>query len=46
LNGLIPAQSGWKLEAAIGINERGEIIGRGDQMEGDDQGFLLIPDSD
>jgi len=44
LNDLIPADSGWKLEAALGINSRGEIIGRGDYMEGEDQGFLLIPD--
>jgi hypothetical protein len=43
LNDLIPAGSGWKLEAAVGINVRGEIIGRGDYQEGDDQGFLLIP---
>ena len=45
LNDLIPANSGWKLEAAVGIDSRGEIIGRGDYMEGDDQGFLLRPDS-
>ncbi len=46
LNDLIPANSAWKLEAAVGINSHGEIIGRGDYREGDDQGFLLIPTSD
>jgi uncharacterized membrane protein len=45
LNDLIPADSEWKLEAAVGMNARGEIIGRGDHMDGEDQGFLLIPDS-
>ncbi len=45
LNGLIPAESDWKLEAAISINATGEIVGRGDYQEGDDQGFLLIPDA-
>jgi hypothetical protein len=45
LNDFIPANSDWKLEAAVGINARGEIVGRGDYQEGDDQGFLLIPDA-
>lgn len=44
LNDLIPASSEWKLEAAVGINARGEIIGRGDYQDGEDEGFLLIPD--
>jgi uncharacterized membrane protein len=43
LNDLIPVSSGWKLEAAVGMNSRGEIIGRGEYEEGDDQGYVLIP---
>ena len=42
LNTLIPSNSGWTLEAALAINERGEIVGRGD-FHRDDTGFLLIP---
>lgn len=44
LNDLIPANSEWKLEVASGINTRGQIIGRGDYKDGDDEGFLLIPE--
>jgi uncharacterized membrane protein len=42
LNSLIPSNSGWKLEDATAINDRGEIVGQGD-FERDDRGFLLIP---
>jgi probable HAF family extracellular repeat protein len=44
LNDLIPGDSGWKLEAATGINSKGEIVGRGDYKHNDDAGFLLIPE--
>lgn len=44
LNSLITPGSGWKLEAATGINERGEIIGRGDLAGDDDTGFVLLPE--
>ena len=29
LNPLIPAGTGWRLEAAYGINDRGHIVGTG-----------------
>lgn len=44
LNDLIPADSGWKLEAATGINSKGEIVGWGDYKHQDNAGFLLIPE--
>jgi probable HAF family extracellular repeat protein len=44
LNDLIPAGSGWKLEAATGINDRGEIVGWGDYKHADNAGFLLVPE--
>jgi uncharacterized membrane protein len=44
LNTLIASDSGWKLESATSINDRGEIVGRGDYKGQDDTGFLLIPD--
>jgi uncharacterized membrane protein len=44
LNSLIPAGSGWTLGSATAINDRGEIVGRGD-FQHDDRGFLLIPRS-
>ncbi|MDB6105194.1 MAG: hypothetical protein JWO52_5193 [Gammaproteobacteria bacterium] len=43
LNSLIPGDSGWTLESATAINDRGEIVGRGDFHHDDDRGFLLIP---
>ncbi len=44
LNGRLSGDTeGWKLEAASGINDRGEIVGRGDTRQADDVGFLLIP---
>jgi hypothetical protein len=42
LNSLVPSNSGWKLESAAAINDRGEIVGNG-ELRGDDRGFLLIP---
>jgi uncharacterized membrane protein len=42
LNDLIPRNSGWKLQYATGINDRGEIVGVGDFQEKDDVGFLLV----
>jgi hypothetical protein len=42
LNSLIPRDSGWKLESATAINDRGEIVGRGD-FHHEGRGFLLIP---
>ena len=44
LNIHIAAASGWKLESATSINDRGEIVGRGDYKGQDDTGFLLIPE--
>jgi uncharacterized membrane protein len=43
LNSLVPSDSGWKLEAATGINDHGEIVGWGDYRGEDDTGFLLVP---
>jgi probable HAF family extracellular repeat protein len=42
LNALTPANSGWRLESALAINNGGEIVGRGDHQR-DDTGFLLVP---
>jgi uncharacterized membrane protein len=42
LNSLVPGDSGWTLKSATAINDRGEIVGRGD-LHHDDRGFLLIP---
>jgi len=42
LNSLVPGDSGWKLESAAAINDRGEIVGSG-ELRGDERGFLLIP---
>ena len=43
LNDRVPGVTGWKLEAATGINNRGEIVGWGDFKGQEDQGFLLLP---
>ena len=45
LNELIPANSGWILVAATGINDAGEIVGNG-LIKGQTHGFLLTPDDD
>ena len=42
LNSLIPRDTGWTLKSAAAINDRGEIVGRG-EIHHDDRGFLLIP---
>jgi uncharacterized membrane protein len=42
LNSLIPGNSGWTLQSALAINDRDEIVGRGEFHHGD-TGFLLIP---
>jgi uncharacterized membrane protein len=41
LNTLVPADSGWTLEVATGINDRGEIVGWGDHGGTENAGFLL-----
>lgn len=41
LNTLIPANSGWTLEVASSINDRGEIVGWGDHDGAENAGFLL-----
>jgi uncharacterized membrane protein len=43
LNTLIPPAAAWKLESATGINNRGEIVGKGAATGSDDSGFLLTP---
>ncbi len=43
LNTLIPANSGWTLEVASSINDRGEIVGWGDHDGIENAGFLLRP---
>jgi uncharacterized membrane protein len=42
LNSLVAGASGWTLEEAMAINDRGEIVGRGEFHNGD-TGFLLTP---
>ena len=42
LNTLIPATSGWVLTFALGINDRGQIVGVG-LHNGESRGFLLTP---
>ena len=42
LNTLVPPRSGWKLQNALGINARGQIIGNGIH-NGIRRGFLLTP---
>ena len=42
LNTLVPPGSGWKLQNALGINSRGQIIGNGIH-NGIRRGFLLSP---
>jgi uncharacterized membrane protein len=43
LNTLIPANSGWILEVASSVNDRGEIVGWGDHGGAENAGFLLRP---
>lgn len=42
LNALIPPDSGWRLEEATDINERGQIVGNG-RYHGVRRAFLLQP---
>jgi probable HAF family extracellular repeat protein len=42
LNSLLPAESGWVLTTASGINDAGEIVGTG-LYDGVERGFVLIP---
>jgi probable HAF family extracellular repeat protein len=42
LNTLIPQNSGWYLEQAFDINDKGQIIGNG-YLNGESRGFLLTP---
>ena len=42
LNALIPTHSGWTLERAEGISDRGQIVGRG-LHHGQERAFLLTP---
>jgi probable HAF family extracellular repeat protein len=43
LNTLIPTNSGWTLQQALGINDLGQIIGVGISPNGPNRGFLLSP---
>jgi probable HAF family extracellular repeat protein len=43
LNDLIPTDPDWVLQAAMSINDRGEIVGFGEYKGDDDSGFLLVP---
>lgn len=43
LNDLIPADSGWVLDRANGINDDGLIVGAG-LLNGEGRAFLLVPD--
>jgi probable HAF family extracellular repeat protein len=43
LNQRIPADSGWVLTSAEGINDRGQIVGFG-TFQGQTRAFLLTPD--
>lgn len=44
LNAFLPSRSGWHLERAQGINDRGQIVGSG-TYKGKPHGFLLTPQS-
>jgi probable HAF family extracellular repeat protein len=43
LNRLLPANSGWTIEAAYGINDSGEIVGTG-TLNGKTYAVKLLPD--
>lgn len=43
LNTLIPADSGWTLTSANGINDAGQIVGFGKYKDSDMRAFLLSP---
>lgn len=42
LNKLIPANSGWEINTARGINNRGQIVGEG-KLNGQQRAYLLTP---
>ncbi len=42
LNTLLPASSGWTLDSAVGINEKGQIVGIG-HHQGQKSAFVLTP---
>ncbi len=43
LNSLIPANSGWTLQVAYGVNDSGQICGWGQNPNGHTDAFLLDP---
>ncbi|GHJ44136.1 hypothetical protein Cs7R123_14780 [Catellatospora sp. TT07R-123] len=43
LDTLLPAGTGWKLERAYGVNDRGQIVGSGRLNGGMTRAFLLTP---
>jgi probable HAF family extracellular repeat protein len=42
LNSLLPANAGWEVTAAYGINDRGQIVGKG-KKDGQTKAYLLTP---
>jgi probable HAF family extracellular repeat protein len=42
LNNLLPPNSGWELTQALGINDKGQIVGYGTH-DGQIRAFLLTP---
>ncbi|MEO8892558.1 MAG: hypothetical protein ABI417_13660, partial [Coleofasciculaceae cyanobacterium] len=42
LNNLLPADSGWELNQAVSINNKGQIVGTG-TFNGQSRGFLATP---
>lgn len=43
LNDLVPRDSGWTLFGASAINDLGQIVGEGQNPQGEDHAFLLTP---
>ena len=44
LNTLLSRGSGWTLDVAYAVNDKGWIVGVGTQANGTKKGFLLIPE--
>jgi probable HAF family extracellular repeat protein len=42
LNTLIPPNSGWELREAFEINDKGHIVGRGSNQDGENRAFRLV----
>lgn len=42
LDSLIDSKSGWVLDVAYGINDKGQIVGYG-SVNGQSHGFILTP---